>query len=361
MRILTSSALAVGALLLAVTSAHAQSETAAADDGYCDHVQGIASAQSALLLSPELFGSFGYDDQAVAVEAPDGTNNDLRLTAGVRYRLSGAYQGILTRGRAKADCRRHQALGQVQGGATYTALAARARVLDEAMAEAEKALATANEDLAQRRATATDVNATRLRVDELRELTAATHRALDAQPAPAVSGQAMAGALDAYYKADAEVEDKEGSLRRAAGWDLQLRFGYDKFLEGQDESPFFAVVSASFNLGWLLQGGGNDRSAAGRRRLVREAGRGLEDATVARMRALLAIEEKREQETGVLAADLAQQLEALKAIAGGDSRRFRQTVWFEWVKASAEHAYYEAHVASLREVLGTTGGSEAAE
>jgi hypothetical protein len=362
MRILTPSALAAGALLLAVSSAHAQSETpsdapaARVDDGYCDQVEGVASAQSALLLSPELFGSFGYDDQSVVVDAPDSSRNDLRLTAGVRYRLSGVYQGFLTRSRAKADCRRHVALGQVQGGATYAALAARGKVLDDAMADAERALAVANEDLVQRRSTAQDVNATRLRVNELRELAAATRRALEAQPAPAAAGQTMSGALEAFYRADAEVEAREGKLRRAQGWDLQVRFGYDKFLEGQDESPYFAVVSAGFNLGWLLQGSGNDRAAAGRRRRVREAGGGLEDATLERMRSLLAIDEKREQETGILLADLEQQLEQMKNIGGVDSRRYRQTVWFDLVKVKAEHAYYAAHVASLRQVLGTTAG-----
>ena len=35
-----------------------------------------------------------------------------------------------------------------------------------------------------------------------------------------------------------------------------------------------------------------------------------------------------------------------------ESRRYKQTVWFEMVKAKAQHAYLEAHVQSIKEVLG---------
>ena len=42
-------------------------------------------------------------------------------------------------------------------------------------------------------------------------------------------------------------------------------------------------------------------------------------------------------------------------VGGEDSRRYRQTVWFDWAKAKADLAYLQVHVASLREVI---GGSE---
>ena len=53
--------------------------------------------------------------------------------------------------------------------------------------------------------------------------------------------------------------------------------------------------------------------------------------------------------------DLETQMANLDRVGGDDNRRARQTVWFEWAKVKAEHAYLSAHVASLREVLGEVG------
>jgi len=338
-------------ILLAAAALVAAPRLAHADDAYCDQVEGVAAAQSALLFGPELFGSFGYVDQLSAVDVPDTVSDDLRVTAGVKLRLGGIYQGFLTRQRAKADCRRHQALDQVQGVTTYRALEARMKVLDAALDEADRILAQANSDLDSRAATAAEATATRLRVDELRELAAKTRSELGTLPAP-VEGRSMARALSTYYQADADVEKHEGALRRAQGWDVSVRLGYDKFASNDTSTPFFAVAQVSFNLGWLLQGPANKRAASGRRRLVQEQGGALLETTETRLRATLEIEVKRAEETGVLVDDLEKQLAALKRIGGGESRRYRQTVWFDWVKMKAEHEYYAAHVQSLREILG---------
>ncbi len=131
-----------------------------------------------------------------------------------------------------------------------------------------------------------------------------------------------------------------------------MRLGVDDRDTGTDGSPVFALVQVTFNPGWLLQGSGNARAAAGRRRMVRQERQADEQAAVTRLRSLLAIESRRAEETGVLAADLAAQHEQMKRIGGENGRRLRDTIWFEWVQARAEHAYFEAHVASLRLILG---------
>jgi hypothetical protein len=351
-RIVTTGLLTASALLAASAPAHADEVAATPRDGYCDYTKGVADAEAALLFSPELFGSFGYVDQAVDVTAPDATSNDLRLTAGVKFSLGNVWEGILVRKRAKADCRRHQALDDITGGTTYRALEARANVLAEALIEAEKLLAQANQDLDSRRATAQEVGATKLRVDELRDLAADTQIALDELPPP-VAGRTVARALAVYYKADVEVEEHEASLRSAAAWDVSVRVGFDTFLGADDESPYIALVSANFNLGWLLQRGANKRAAAGRKLLVtKEHGGQRIDSTVSRLVSMLEIEQKRKTEVGVLLADLDEQLDQLKSLGGDAGRRYRQTVWFEWVKVKAEHAYLTSHVASLQEILG---------
>ncbi len=343
MRLFTTTGIAAAALVAAQGAARA--------DGYCDHAEGVAAAESALLFAPQLFGSFGYVDQPDVVAAPDATSDSLRFTAGVKITLTGLYEGALVKKRAKADCRRHAALDAVEGETTYRALEAKAKVLDAALDEATAILEDANADLERRRATAQEVTATRLRVDELRDLAADTRAQLEALPPPG-EGRSMARALDVFQDADAEVERTEGKLRRARAWDVSVRIGYDKFLENDDdESPFFGVVSIGFNLGWFLQGKANQKAASGRRKLVEEESAEI-GAGADQLRALLEIEKKREEESGVLVGELERQLAKLKKIEGEDSRQFRQTIWFSWVKAKADHEYLVAHVASLEEILG---------
>jgi hypothetical protein len=346
MRIATTGLVAAG---LALACADARAE----GDPYCDYVEGVASAQSALLFAPEVFGSFGYlDQQQLAVDVPEGTGDDLRVTAGLRYSLGNVYEGLLTRDRARAECKRRRALDQVQGATTYQALTARAKVLDDAIREAQEMLTQAGDDLEGRRATGPEVVGIRVRVDELRAQAAATRRELAALPAP-IEGASMQRALSAYQAADAAVERHDASLRKAQAWDVSVRLGYDQFLSNDDsDTPLFALVQANFNLGWFLQGSGNRRALTGRRALVDAARGPTSEANAAQLAAVLAIEERRAQETGVLLTDLEQQLEAVKNITGETGRRFRQTVWFDWVKVKAEHEYLTAHVATLRQVLG---------
>jgi len=338
------------AVALAGGIAHA--ETPVTGDGYCDYVQGVAAAESAVLLAPTVFGQFGVVEQAAGAVNPDLRTSGLRLIAGVRYSLDGVYKGLAVRERARAECRRHAALEQVRGETLYQALGARARVLDEGLAEAETVLRQTLADLAARRTTAQEATATRLRVEALRKLATETRRELSLLPEP--SGP-LAGALAAFQRADHEVERIAGKLRRAAAFDVSVRVGFDQFLDGAvaDDNPYFAVLAVGVNLGALWQGKGNARAAAGRARLV-QSGRdpSAVDASRDRVQALIETEARRIEEVAALEADLAKQLKALDRLGGEDTRRYRQTVWFEWVEIKAELAYLEAHVAALRQVLG---------
>lgn len=341
--------LVISMILVAGPAAHA-------DDGYCDYVQGVADAESAVLFAPTVFGQFGLIEQAAGAANPDLKSGGLRLITGVRVSLDGIYKGLATRDRAHADCRRHRALEQVRGETAYQALDARAQVLDGALVETDKILAQVKDDLDARRTTTQEATATRLRVEELRQLATQTHHDMSLLPAP--TGP-IGGALGAFQRADAQVEGIEGKLRRASAFDVSVRVGLDEFLDNETEnpSPYFAVVAVGVNLGALWQGGANDRAAAGRRRLVR-SGRdpNAADATAERLTAIVETEAKREQETAALEADLQRQLDSLARLGGEESKRFRQTVWFEWIKIRAEHAYLTAHLHALREVLGQGEG-----
>ena len=323
-------------------------------DGYCDYVQGVASAQSAVLFAPQVFGTFGLVEQSAGAVNPDINSGGLRLIAGVRVSLDGIYQGLATRDHARADCRRHKALEQVRGETAYHALDARAKVLDDALAEIDKILKQTTSDLDARRTTAQEATATRLRVEELRQLALQTHRDMSLLPQPQ-SDIELGGALAAFQHADDDVERIEGKLRRAQAFDVSLRVGVDEFLDRNvdNPSPYFAVVSVGVNLGAFFQGAANDRAAAGRHRLVRSGRDPIAvDATAERLRAVVDTETKRAEETAALEEDLQRQLQALDRLGGEDSKRYRQTVWFEWIKIRAEHAYLVAHLQALQQVLG---------
>jgi hypothetical protein len=340
--------LASALALASVLALGAAAAPARADDGYCDNVQGVAAAESALALAPEVLTQFGKIEQTTAVSTADP--GSLRFIGGLRWRRTGIYEGLAMRGRAQAACRRHTAFEQVRSETLHRALAARAKVLEEALPEAEELLARATADFTARRLTAQEATATRVRVEELRRLAMETRRALRDLPAPGAGDPT--GALGAFHRADDDVERHEARLRRARAVDLSVRVGVDQYLDGAaaNDSPYFAVVSLGVNLGLLWQGSGNARAVAGRRRLVRA---GRDPISAEATAALIEATDRRAQDTAALETDLARQIETLSRVGGDDSKRYRQVVWFDLVKARAERAYHEAHLALLKQVAGS--------
>jgi hypothetical protein len=341
-------------LLLALFTSVANAEPAApGDDGYCDYVHGVASATSAVQLSPTFFGMFGEVDQSIAAAATTQTNSTLRVIGGFRYSLSQIYSGVATRDHADADCRRHTALENVRGETNARALAARAKILDEALGQADQLMKEVNADLEARRTTAQEATALRLRVEELRGLAADAHTQMSALP-PATDAP-LGAAMVQYHQADADMEVYEAKLRRAAAFDLNVRAGVDEFLDSNVTEPtqFFGVLELDVNLGLLWQHSGNAQAAAGRKRLVETGHDPLGvDATIERVRTEIAVESKRQEDNAALVGELQRQLDALAKIPGDDARKYRQTVWFDFVKAKADQAYLGAHLAALREVAG---------
>jgi hypothetical protein len=323
------------------------------NDGYCDFVEGVANATADTKLFPELISQFGYINQPPYALNPDVSG--LRAIGGLRWRLNGLYEGLATRDHGHADCQRHQSLEQVRGETNARALAAKAKVLDDALGEAKKILQSVTADLEARRTTTQEATAIRLEVEELRALSADTHRQLSALPRE--TGRPLNTALAAYQAADAQMESDEASQRRAQGFELSLRGGVDQFLSGttaQTGTNYFAVIELDINLGQIFMGSENARAADGRKRLLASGHDPLGvDATVDRLKSLVDVETGRAEQTAALVAELDRQMQALGNLGGDDSKKYRQTVWFDWVKAKAEHAYVTAHLAALREVLGS--------
>ena len=155
--------------------------------------------------------------------------------------------------------------------------------------------------------------------------------------------------------ADADMEDAEAKLRRAQLFDVSVRAGVDEFLDSSvsNPTPYFALVSVGISFGVLWQGGANDRAAAARKRMLAAGHDPLGvDATLQNVETTIELEGKRAEQNAALVAELERQLTALDKVGGDDSKRYRQTVWFDFVKAKAEQAYLTAHLDSLHEVLG---------
>ena len=347
---------ALGAALAAALAAPAARAEESAS-GYCDWVEGVAASESALLFSPAVFASLGFLDQGPIAIAPEATGDDMRITAGVSYRITGVIEGIAVRRRARAECRRHRALARVGDATLRRALEARAAVLEEALGRSDRLLDRTERDLAGRRVTAQDATALRLRVDELRARAARTRAEIAALGAPGGGGEGegdAGGALLAYHQADREVARQEARLRRTRAFDLSVRAGYDAFTGpiDDDESPLFAVVQVGVNLGALLPGGAEERAASGRRRFIEEERGGAAEPSLRALRVLAAEQRRRAEQTAVLVADLEKQLADLEQVGGDTGRRFRDTVWFELVKVRAEHAYLRAHAAGLAALVG---------
>ncbi len=350
----------LGPLAIAAIAVSAPTSAGAepTNDGYCEFVENVAAAESAVLMGPIVFSEIGRIEQSSQAVLPGDQPGTVRFIGGVRVRLSGIYEGIATKRRAKAECKRHSALEQIRGETLYRALEARADVLDGAMSKADSIMSAVAADLGARRTTAQEATATRLRVEELRRLSSETHQAMSILPRPTGGNLTLA----TFQQADDEVERNNAKLRRAKAFDVSVRVGVDGFLDGSvnadTSSPYFAVLSVGINLGTLFQGGANDRAAEGRRRYVRSGRDPLSvDATADRLRAQIETAERREKETAALESDLQHQVKMLDRIGSEESRRYKQVVWFELIKVRAEHAYHEAHARALREVVGTAGGN----
>jgi hypothetical protein len=324
------------------------------DDGYCDYVEGTAAATAAPLVAPQLFGQFGYIEQPSFAETPGVGTSNLRAIGGLRYSISNLFAASATKSRAAADCKRHKALQGVQSvrvTTTGAALQARMRVYDEAQAEADKLLTQSLADLQERRITAPEATSTRLRVEELRSLAADVRRQLAALPPG--EQRPLTSIFTSYRDAESAMEKSEARLRNVSAYDVSVRFGVDQFLEGDTSTRFFGVVQVGINLGTLWMGSGNSRSAAGRKRYAATAeDRYRIDVVVDEIRATLEVETKRVGQVQALVTDLTQQWQSLASIQGQDSQRFRETVWFELVKAKGELAYLQTHVQTMQQMLG---------
>jgi hypothetical protein len=350
----------LGLSVAAATPSRAETDA----DAYCTFASKVATSQSALLYSPQLYLSYGYinGDEGVPGSVSAAASG-ARLTAGIRYSISESYQGAMTSAHARADCRRYRALSQLNSFLEFSrelesrgALAAKTEVLEAAQPQALEILRVAHAVATDGRATIEQLNATELRVDALRASLAETRQALAvAAQRPRSPTQSIASLQRARESAERAVERIEGRQRRAQGWDLVLRAGYDRLFGIRDHLPLFGTAMVSFNPGWFAQRGADNEALRARLTWSRLDPAGPDQRAQAVLRQYAAIEQEergRLQESEVLVADLEARWKAVDGIDGPHAHAFRDYVWFDLVRLRAEVAYLKAHLTELETYRG---------
>ena len=336
---------------------------ARADPGFCRYVRGVAGAQSALLLAPEIFGTVGVVNVGEAEGTTPLGRPKGRVMLGLEYDLVELWKGLEVQNRAEAECRRYVAQmaldAAVRAGGDVgaaPALAARAEVLAAALPHAERLVESLRYEVQEARATIDELDVVRLRLDDLRrEAREAALARQRVEVLPYGQGDSLVGVLDAYRAADAEVESIEGGLRNLDAWKLRLRGGYDEILDVEQERPFFGLVTLTFDLGGLWVPGANGRAAEGRRRWLEEDVMGADrrvSELIGQLHALRDAERARLDEVKLLAGDLAAQLDEVRKIESSRVRGYESFLFFELTRLRGEQAYLEAHLAEIDRIIG---------
>jgi len=333
-------------------------------DAYCTFAGSVATSQSALLYSPQLYVAVGYingDDGVTG--AVTAASSRTRLTVGLRYSMSELYQGAMNSARAKSDCARYRVTSQLNAFLESTrelesqaALAAKIGALEADLPHAAEIMAAARLAARDGRSTVEQLNATQLRVDALEASLAEARqaRAVAAQrPAPPTTSIAfLQRSRDAEERA---FEGYEGRLRRTQAWDVVLRGGYDRLFGVRDQVPLFGIALVSFNPGWFAQHRADHRAQAARTRWSHLDPAGTDQRVLAVLRQFAVIEQAergRFVQASALLADLEARWHAVAGLEGPHVQVFRDYLWFDLVRLRAEAAYLKAHLAELERYRG---------
>jgi hypothetical protein len=356
-------------VVLATTAAHAADGYSDAGEAYCTFAESVAKSESALLFSPQFFFDYGVVNGNDVTTGSGGITSappTQRLTFGARYSLvAGLMRGVVNRQRASADCERYRAesglsrfLVENREQVSPAALDARLAILRAALPRAQEVLRTLRASVDRARATVEELEATQVRVDDLEASLqqAETLRAVLPARSTLPSPEEL---LRRHRAADEEVGKYEARLRLTEAFDVSLRGGYDQFFGLRDQLPLFGVISLTFNPAIIYMPFAESDAAKARARVLRSENDSVEqkaELLSSRLRALLAGERKRSAEVRVLLADVESRIHSIEAIENDKLRRFRESMWFDWVKLKAEQEFLRVHVAELQTTLGGDGG-----
>ena len=362
-------ALVIVAVALVPAVARAQADYAEDGDAYCTFAQAVARSQSALLFAPQIFFEYGVVNGNDVTTGAGGTTSappTERLTFGARYSLvAGLVRGVVNRQRASADCDRYRAssglarfLVENREQVSPAALDAKLAVLRAALPKAQEALRALHASVEHARATVEELEATQLRVDEL-EAALMQSETLRAGLPARTTLPAPSELLRRHRAADEEVQKYEGRLRLTEAFDISVRGGYDRFFGLRDDLPLFGVISLTINPAVIYMPSAEAEAARAKTRVVRLENDAVEqkaELLASRLKALLAGERRRLDEVRVLLADVEGRIHSIESIESDKLRRFRESMWFDWVKLKAEQEFLRVHTAELTTTIGGDGG-----
>ncbi|MET0403744.1 MAG: TolC family protein [Cystobacter sp.] len=336
----------------------------ARDPGYCAFVRGVGDAEAAVMAAPLAFANVGVVN---AGDTGDGNSMPLgqptpRVTLGLDYDVVGLVRSRAVRRRADAECSRYQALlglrvilKQGLDVGAESALAARARVLAEALPKAEAILTALRADVQVGRATLEDLNVLQLRLDALRALSLETTRERERLASlPRREGRSLAAWMETLRAADDEVESQEARLRVSSAWSVRVRGGYDDLPLVQQTVPFSGALTVSYNLGGLWQAPANARARDGRRRSLDEDVEGMSQEVARLLRELrvaYSTEQTRLQGVSALVKDLEGQVRDIEVMEAPRVRRYRDYLQLELTRLRVERAGLQAHVEEIGRFL----------
>jgi len=359
---------AIIAILVAATAARA-GEYADVEEAYCTYAESVAKSESALLLSPQFFLDYGIvngNDVTTGAGGLTSAPPTERLTFGLRYSLvAGLVRGVVDRQRATADCERYRAasglsrfLVENREQVSPAALDAKLAILRAALPRAQEVLRNLRASVERAHATVEELEATQVRVDDL-EASVTQAETLRAGLPSRSTLPAPEELLRRHREADAEVGKHEARLRLTEAFDIQVRGGYDRFFGLRDDLPLFGVVSLTINPAAIYMPFAESDAARAKAHVVRLENDAVEqkvELLAARLRALYASECRRLGEVRVLLADVEGRIHAIESIESDKLRRFRESMWFDWVKLKAEQEFLRVHVSELSTTLGGGGG-----
>jgi hypothetical protein len=361
--------IAFALLVLVPATARAADEHADVGEAYCTYAESVAKSESALLFAPQFFLDYGVvngNDVTTGAGGITSAPPTERLTFGARYSLvAGLVRGVVNRQRASADCQRYRAesglarfLVENREQVSPAALEARLAVLRAALPRAQEVLRTLRASVERAHATVEELEATQVRVDDLEASLQAAETLRAGMPARSTlpSPEEL---LRRHREADAEVQKYEARLRLTQAFDVQVRGGYDRFFGLRDDLPLFGVLSITINPAIVYMPFAEADAARAKTRVVRLENDAVEqkaELLASRLRALHAGEKKRLAEVRTLIADVEGRIHAIEGLESDKLRRFREAMWFDWVKLKAEQEFLRVHTTELQATLGGDGG-----
>jgi hypothetical protein len=148
-------------------------------------------------------------------------------------------------------------------------------------------------------------------------------------------------------------------MRLTEAFDIQVRGGYDRFFGLRDELPLFGVFSIVLSPAIVVMPSYESDAARAKAHVIAHENDSVEQKAQlleSRLRALCVGERRRLGEVRVLLADVEGRIHAIESIESDKLRRFREAMWFDWVKLKAEQEFLRVHTAELAQTLGGDGG-----